>query len=66
VLILKDPTATYDPSEVDLMEKFVKAGGGILMVGEHTDVFGTGRNLNDLARRFGFEFRPAFRRRVLS
>jgi uncharacterized protein DUF4350 len=37
--------------------QFVQAGGGLLLVGEHTNVYGSGVNLNRIARRFGFTFR---------
>jgi len=58
VLVLKCPDAApYAPEEIEAIERFVEAGGGLLLVGEHTDVFGTGRNLNDVARRFGVAFR---------
>ena len=57
VLISKVPTERYSPEEVNIIEKFVRRGGGVLLVGEHTDVFGTGVSLNDIASRFGFAFR---------
>lgn len=57
VLVLKTPTARYNSAEVDCVKRFVNAGGGLLLIGEHTDVFGTGTNLNDFARPLGFEFR---------
>jgi hypothetical protein len=57
VLVCKVPTSSYAPAEIDAIEKFVEAGGGLLLVGEHTDVFGTGTHLNDIARRYNFQFR---------
>jgi hypothetical protein len=57
VLIVKVPTSRYDPQEVDAIERFVERGGGLLLIGEHTNVFNTGTHLNDIARRFGFAFR---------
>ncbi|MFW6108266.1 MAG: hypothetical protein ACOC8D_00485 [bacterium] len=58
VLILKCPDAApYAPEEVETIERFVEKGGGLLLVGEHTDVFGTGRHLNAVGRRFGVAFR---------
>ena len=57
VLVLKTPTADFSPEEVQAIEQFVKRGGGLFLVGEHTDVFGTGRHLNSVAREFGFAFR---------
>ncbi|MBN1506808.1 MAG: hypothetical protein JW955_08175 [Sedimentisphaerales bacterium] len=57
ILIAKVPTARYGPAEIDHIEQFVRNGGGLLLVGEHTNVFQTGVHLNDIARRFGFRFR---------
>lgn len=57
VLVLKVPTAPYTPAEIESVVRFVKRGGGLLLIGEHTDVFHTGYHLNAVARRFGFEFR---------
>ena len=57
VLILKVPTERYQPAEIDAVVRFVGRGGGVLFIGEHTDVFGTGYNLNSITRRFGFEYR---------
>ena len=58
VLILKSPTTPYEPAEIDAIESFVRAGGGLFLLGEHTDVFGTSSCLNPVARRFGMAFRP--------
>lgn len=57
VLVVKVPTARYTPQEIDRIERFVQAGGGLLLVGEHTNVFNSGTYLNDIASRFGFHFR---------
>jgi hypothetical protein len=57
VLMVKVPTSRYSAEEIDRIEQFVQAGGGLLLVGEHTDVFNVGVHLNDIASRFGFRFR---------
>jgi hypothetical protein len=57
VLIAKVPTSSYSKEEIDQIEHFVQAGGGLLCIGEHTDVFGTSTHLNDITRRFGFTYR---------
>jgi len=57
VLVVKVPTARYDPNEIAHIERFVEAGGGLLLIGEHTNVFNTGTYLNDISERFGFRFR---------
>jgi len=57
VLVVKVPTARYSTEEIDHIERFVDDGGGLLLIGEHTNVFNTGTYLNDIAARFGFRFR---------
>lgn len=57
VLVLKVPTELFRPEEVEAVLRFVERGGGLLLIGEHTDVFSTGYDLNQIARRFGFEYR---------
>jgi len=56
VLILKTPTAPYDEEEVDAVVRFVERGGGLWLVGDHTNVFGMSTNLNQVARRFGMSY----------
>ncbi|MFW6124819.1 MAG: hypothetical protein ACOC46_01615 [Pirellulales bacterium] len=57
VLIIKTPTSRYSADEIDAVERFVRGGGGLLLVGEHTNVFRSGAYLNDIARRFDITFR---------
>ena len=57
VLMIKVPTSRYGEDEIAEVERFVDSGGGLLLVGEHTNVFNTGTYLNDIARRFGLRFR---------
>jgi hypothetical protein len=57
VLIIKTPTAPFAPPEIDAIEAWVRAGGGLFLIGDHTNVFGTSSYLNPLARRFGLRFR---------
>jgi len=57
VLMLKVPTSAYTADEVYTIMHFVERGGGVMLVGEHTDVYLTSTHLNQVARMFGFEFR---------
>ncbi len=57
VLIVKVPTSRYAPEEVSIIEDFVKQGGGLMLLGEHTSVFDSGTYINDIAKEFGFRFR---------
>ncbi|MDY6953294.1 MAG: hypothetical protein SWE60_17430 [Thermodesulfobacteriota bacterium] len=56
VVILKCPTRMYARKELEALETFVQGGGGLFLIGDHTDVFGTSTNLNHLAKRFGLSF----------
>jgi len=57
VLVIKTPTARYDKDEVDAVLRFVEQGGGLLLVGEHTNFEKSSSFLNDISRRLGFSFR---------
>ncbi len=61
VLILNVPTRPYAPPELRSVRRFVERGGGLLLIGEHTNAFRTSNHLNPVARMFAFEFRPASR-----
>ncbi|MBN1188857.1 MAG: hypothetical protein JXA46_03820 [Dehalococcoidales bacterium] len=56
ILVVKMPTTPYSESEIEAIERFVKQGGGLFLIGDHTNVFGTSTNLNLLAQRFGLKF----------
>lgn len=58
VLILKIPTAPYAPEEVDAVLDFVRNGGGVWLIGDHTDVFGSNPYLNQIAVPLGMKFQP--------
>jgi hypothetical protein len=57
VLMVKVPTSRYTPAEISNIKNFVKQGGGLMLVGEHTSVFNSGTYINDIAQVFGFRFR---------
>jgi hypothetical protein len=57
VLILKTPTRPYEAAEVDAVVRFVERGGGLWLVGDHTNIFGMDTNLNMVARHFGIRYR---------
>ena len=56
VLVLKVPTQPYSPSELDAVVNFVKKGGGLVLIGEHTNVFGYATFLNPVATKMGQRF----------
>ena len=57
VLILKCPTSSYSVGEIGAITQFVERGGGLWLIGDHTDVFGMNTFLNQLAGVFGIRFR---------
>jgi hypothetical protein len=56
VLILKTPTRAYEPAEIEAVLDFVREGGGLYLISDHTDVFGMSTFLNEITRHFGFEY----------
>ncbi len=66
VLVIKTPGTSlsdrsglcrYSPEEVRAVVNFVNNGGGLLLIGDHTNFFRTSAHLNDIARNWGFTFR---------
>jgi len=57
VFVVKVPTAPYQAEEIAALERYVHRGGGLLLIGEHTNVFRTGTHINDVAKRFHLSFR---------
>lgn len=62
VLVFINPKQALPPETRDAIWKFVQAGGGLLVLGDHTDLFGSMAPLNDLLSPIGvqFEFDSAF------
>ncbi len=57
VLVIKTPTARYRPDEVAAVQRFVHNGGGLMMIGEHTNFERGSTTFNDISRPMGFTFR---------
>ncbi|MDZ7617060.1 MAG: hypothetical protein U1E05_08650, partial [Patescibacteria group bacterium] len=57
VLVIKTPTARYAPAEVAAVQRFVRNGGGLLLIGEHTNFENGSTYFNDICRPMGFTFR---------
>lgn len=57
ILILKTPTKPFTSDEIKAIVDFVEQGGGLYLIGDHTNVFGTGTNLNQLSKHFGITFK---------
>lgn len=56
-LVIYDPDRRFNPDEIKLVRDFVRDGGGLLVVGDHTNVFGSTTHLNELCEPFGFQYR---------
>jgi hypothetical protein len=57
VVMLKLPSYPFQPFEVQALRRFVERGGGLWMIGDHTNVFGSTVYLNQVSRQFGVVYR---------
>lgn len=57
VLIIYLPTLKLQSHEQRLIIEFVRRGGGLFIIGDHTNVFGSTTVLNEICRHFGLELR---------
>ncbi len=56
ILILKCPTESYSTQEIQSIKDFVDYGGGLYMIGDHTNVFGMNTFLNQVSEEFGIRY----------
>jgi len=56
VLIIKIPSRPFTTAERDAVCSFVNRGGGLLLIGDHTDVFGSSTIMNELCRSLSCRF----------
>lgn len=57
VVILKTPSSPYSADELDALHAFVEGGGGIWLIGDHTNLYGMSDSLNAIAGWAGMQFR---------
>lgn len=57
VLVVYLPDRPYSQDEIRRIAAFVRRGGGLLLIGDHTNVFGSTSHLNALCARLGMQFR---------
>jgi hypothetical protein len=57
VLVIKTPTERYSPEEAAAVVRFVENGGGLLLIGDHTNYERSATIMNDMTRPMGFIFR---------
>lgn len=56
VLILKTPSIRYSADEIACITEFVHRGGGLLALGDHTNLIGMSTYLNEVLNPFGLSF----------
>ena len=56
VLLLVTPVRPFLQSEREAVVRFVRRGGGLWVIGDHTNLFGTSTYLNALLQPFGIRF----------
>lgn len=58
VLVVKCLTSPYNQSEIDAILDFTAKGNGLILIGEHTDIYGMCTFLNPISEQMGFRFLP--------
>ncbi len=56
ILVLKCPTKPLPEEEIETIVEFVKDGGSLLLIGDHTDVYLMNTYLNNISKHFGITF----------
>lgn len=56
ILVIKTPTTPFSPEIIAAIRKFFTNGGGLLLVGDHTNLFGMSDHLNAICKEWGIEF----------
>ena len=56
----------YSDPEIDAVLRFVAKGNGLILISEHTDLYGMGTHLNSIADRLGYRFLPSAIRDIYS
>ncbi len=56
-LVVYVPDRRFSENELKLVQDFVRDGGGLLVIGDHTNVFGSTSHINELCAPFGFQMR---------
>jgi hypothetical protein len=56
VLVIKCATTPYTKSEADAILDFVAKGNGLLLISEHTDIYGMCTNINPISEMIGYKF----------
>ncbi|MGA1794736.1 MAG: DUF4350 domain-containing protein [bacterium] len=57
ILVLIMPSLPYSPEEIETIRVFVAEGGGLLVIGDHTDISHVLSSLNPVIEQFGIRLR---------
>jgi uncharacterized protein DUF4350 len=57
VAVVINPTEHLTADERSRLERFVRRGGGLVVLGDHTDIFGSQAPLNELLEPYGVAYR---------
>jgi hypothetical protein len=58
VLVIKCVTRPFQSSEIEAILNFTSRGGGLILIGEHTDIYGMCTYLNPISESLGFRYLP--------
>ena len=58
VLILKCVTKPYSKAECEAIMQFLAEGNGLILIGEHTNLYDMGTNLDPFAEQLGYRYLP--------
>lgn len=56
ILIIKTPQKQFTTEDISCIKKFVEAGGGLFLIGDHTNLFGMNDYLNSITSDWGLNF----------
>lgn len=56
-LFIINPQADWSEQQLDRIQSFVRSGGSLIVLGDHTDILGTQDSLNKLCSPFGVRYR---------
>lgn len=57
-LMIKTPTTAFSNDELSAIEQFVRDGGSLFLIGDHTNLYGMTTYINPVSERFGITFLP--------
>jgi hypothetical protein len=57
IFLIKTPTKAFSAKEIEILTDFVRKGGGLVVFGDHTNVFGSSKYLNELLHHFDLRLR---------